>query len=102
MSVKRGYAGGGEVRKGKCVGPDYAEENYENPWNVGIDGVYGSGDHRTLLSPSRTIEGMGVIHNNGDESYDSNWEHGVRGAPYKPKGGNSRNTRWTPKGKGEA
>jgi hypothetical protein len=98
--MKRGYKGGDEVRKGAAVGPDYAESHYSNPWNVGIDKTYGNGDDKTLLSPTATVEGMGVLELHDKESYDSNWEHGTR-AVVSGKGGKRDPSRWTPRGKGE-
>jgi len=76
--MKRGHPKGGETRKSKSVGPDYPAENYDNPWNVGIDKVYGSREHKTLAGPTDTPGAMGVGPLHDLESYDSNWEHGTR------------------------
>lgn len=89
--------------KTAAVGASYPDTNFINPWNNGLDGQYGNedghaNDTRTLYSPTRTIDGMGVLSLNGEDSYDSNWEHGVRGPTYTPKGGADKATRWTPRG----
>ena len=74
MSMKRGRSGHGEVRKvGRSVGPEYAEENFANPWNMGIDHEAGSESEKTLSSPTSTFEGPAGGHDSlGD--YDKLWE----------------------------
>jgi hypothetical protein len=100
MALKRSRPGG-EVRKSAVVGPNYPESHYENPWNAGIDEVYGKGDDKTLLGPTSTPAAMHEIAFNPDSSYDSNWEHGHRGSVTSAKS-KGRGSRWTPRGKGEA
>jgi hypothetical protein len=79
-NVKSRPISSGIVRKGPAVGPDYAEANYSNPWNVGIDTQFEmESESKTLRSPTATPVAMRSISKNGDESYDSNWEHGYRG-----------------------
>jgi hypothetical protein len=88
--------------KSAATGNQYPDEFFIDPWNAKLDAQYphesgGAPDGRTLYSPTRTPEGMGVIELHGEESYDSNWETGVRGSPTRPKGPRE-STRWTPKG----
>jgi hypothetical protein len=100
MANQRSRPGNSEVRKGAFVGPEYAESHYVNPWNMGIDEVAGATEDKTLLSPTSTPVGMHALELNGKSDYDSNWEHGVRGTVYNPKG-KSRGAKWRPQGKGE-
>lgn len=74
MAFKRGRPGNPAVRGGKAVGPDYPEENFRNPFNMGIDGEYGSTGEKTLCSPvSSTLEGAGLpLHDN----YNALFEEG--------------------------
>lgn len=71
---RRGSKGGGAIRKGERVGPDYPESHYENPLNVGIDRWYEEGaDRKTLESPTaNTIDHVGLPLRKG--SYDKLWE----------------------------
>lgn len=72
MSMKRGRPGSPPIRKGRAVGPDYPEENYENPFNMGIEGSYGSETSKTLSSMNReTLTGAGLpLHDNYNELFE--------------------------------
>lgn len=85
-----------------ATGSSYPDKYFINPFNAGIDSQYGDesghpNESRTLCSPTETPVGMGVLGLNGESDYDSNWETGVRGKAYKPKGPRE-GTRWTPRG----
>ncbi len=69
MSVQRSRPGNPGVRSGKSVGPDYPENHWDNPINMGIDSHYGSEDHKTIHSPTaNTFEGGGIpLHDNYNE-----------------------------------
>ena len=117
MAMKRSRPEGGDSKVGS-VGPSYPDSHFRNPFNVGIDSVYGdesegrsseftqprygAGTSKTLLSPTSTVVGMHVVDVNGLNDYDSNWEHGTRATDRKPKGPRE-SQRWTPRGghKGE-
>ncbi|MGD0968626.1 MAG: hypothetical protein ABR949_10095 [Candidatus Aquilonibacter sp.] len=86
-----------------ATGNHYPDEFFINPWNAKLDGQYPNEnghapEDRTLYSPSKTIEGMGVLSLNNKSDYDSNWEHGVRGGIEEKPRGPRESTRWTPKG----
>lgn len=71
MSAKRSRPGSPAVRTGSTVGPDYPNENFTNPWNVGISSYSGDETSKTLHSPTSTPEGVGIeLHH----TYDKNWE----------------------------
>lgn len=86
-----------------ATGSGYPDPFFVNPWNAMLDEQYGDEDgqpnsSRTLYGPTHTPVAMNSIPLHGKSSYDSNWEHGVRGGiEAKPKGPRS-GTRWTPKG----
>jgi len=73
MSVKRSRPGHHEVRKGRAVGPDYPEENFANPWNMGIDHEYGDTTSKTLEGPTSTPAGPADGHDALGE-YDKLWD----------------------------
>lgn len=73
MAMKRGRPGIATVRKGKCVGPEYAEGRFEAPWNADLDGPFGSHDEKDIFSESgNTFEEGGAPMNKG--KYDPLWE----------------------------
>lgn len=69
--MKKGIPGTGRERKSSCVGPDYPEERYRNPFAAGLDSEYGNEHEKTLCSPANTPGGPGVGLNGG---YDELWE----------------------------
>lgn len=87
-----------------ATGNQYPDSNFINPWNAMLDTQYGNedghaNDTKTLYSPTGTVIGAaGAIPLHQKSSYDSNWEHGVRGGiEDKPKGPRTP-SRWTPRG----
>lgn len=73
MAMQRGRPGSPGVRKSRNVGPDYPEENFENPTNAGVDSLYHPDETgKTLNSLSaNTIEGAQLPENG---KYDDLWE----------------------------
>ena len=86
-----------------ATGSNYPDEFFINPWNANLDSQYGhddghANDSKTLYSPTSTVVGMNALELHQKSSYDSNWEHGVRGGiEDKPKGPRT-SSRWTPRG----
>jgi hypothetical protein len=73
MSMKRGRPGNPKVRKGKAVGPDYAEGRFAAPWNADLDGPFGSHDEKDIFSESgNTFDEGGAPLEKGN--YDKLWE----------------------------
>lgn len=60
MAMSRSRPGSPNVRKSGAVGPDYPDENYTNPWNMGIDEERDDPKPKGLRSPTLTTTGPGI------------------------------------------
>jgi hypothetical protein len=71
--MSRGRPGSPGVRKGSKVGPSYAEDRFEHPWNAELDSCFGSEDEKDAFSEAgSTFEGGGAPLEKG--KYDGLWE----------------------------